>query len=209
MTLSGGTYELGPDDGTVVVETGREGAAAVAGHDLTIGVARWSATVTVNARSPSRSTVSASVDPASLRVLASSGGVAPLSEGQKADIVRNIRESVLHTDRHRTITFKSTAVEGDLRSGRLTGNLTLVGRTRPVTFDVAVKGGRGTTRTVTATTDLTQSDFGITPYAALLGQLRVKDVVRVTVTLRLPAQSSAGGPARGSSPASGDARHRR
>lgn len=209
MTLAGGTYELGPEDGTVVVETGREGAAALAGHDLTIGVARWSATVNVNARSPSRSEVTATADAGSMTVLASSGGVAPLTEGQKADIVRNIRESVLHTKRHRTITFTSTAVDGDLRSGVLTGDLSLVGRTRPVTFDLVVRAGRGATRTVTATAELAQSDFGITPYSALLGQLRVKDVVRVTVTVRLQAQSSAAGAARGEARDSGDSRRRR
>jgi hypothetical protein len=40
---------------------------------------------------------------------------------------------------------------------------------------------------VRATMSIVQSDFGITPYSALLGALRVKDAVEVSVDVRLPA----------------------
>src|SRR6185295_17078344 len=36
---------LGPQDGTLTVQTGRKGAASKAGHDLTLEVTRWQATL--------------------------------------------------------------------------------------------------------------------------------------------------------------------
>ena len=42
-----GNFRLGPDNGRVVLKTGRQGIAARAGHDLTIEVTRWSAQVDV------------------------------------------------------------------------------------------------------------------------------------------------------------------
>jgi hypothetical protein len=42
-----GNYRLGPDNGRVVLKTGRQGIAARAGHDLTIEITRWSAQVEV------------------------------------------------------------------------------------------------------------------------------------------------------------------
>jgi polyisoprenoid-binding protein YceI len=191
VALAGGTYELGPEHGTLLVNTGREGPAALAGHDLTIEVSRWAATVVVDTRMPARSTVTATADPSSLVVLSAQGGVAPLTESQKGDIARIIRETVLQSSRHRTIAFESAEVEGDLRRGVIRGRLALAGRTRPVTFDVVVAASRGASTTVTATADIAQKDFGITPYAAMLGALRVRDVVRVTITARLPTRPAA------------------
>lgn len=196
VMLAGGTYELGPEDGRIEVHTRREGAASLAGHDLTIAVTRWAATVTVDVRAPSRSTVTATADAGSLQVVSAEGGVAPLTEGQRADIARNIREAVLHSARHRDIVFTSTAVDGDLRAGVLTGDLTLVGRTRSVAFDVVVAASRGATTKVTATAAIAQTEFGITPYSALLGALRVRDVVHLSITVHLPTRSRPARPAR-------------
>ena len=47
MTIQAGTYKLGPDNASLVVETGRTGAAAKAGHDLTIDVTSWEATLEI------------------------------------------------------------------------------------------------------------------------------------------------------------------
>ena len=41
MASQHGTHTLGPQDGTLTVLTGKGGAAAKAGHNLTIEVTRW------------------------------------------------------------------------------------------------------------------------------------------------------------------------
>jgi polyisoprenoid-binding protein YceI len=58
----------------------------------------------------------------------------------------------------------------------VTGNLTLHGQTRSVTATIREDGANWTTDVT-----LQQPDFGIKPYKALGGALKVKPEVRVTV----------------------------
>jgi polyisoprenoid-binding protein YceI len=190
MALRTGRFTLGPADGTVLIRTGREGAAARVGHDLTLVATRWRAVVHIDARVPTRSTVRAVVDAASLEVREASGGALGLTESQKLEIEANTREKVLLSRRHPRITFASTAVDGDSKRALVTGRLAIAGRTREAALVVRVDA-RSTSPRVRATMSIVQTDFGITPYSALLGALRVKDAVELSVDVRLPA-----GPAR-------------
>ena len=63
------------------------------------------------------------------------------------------------------------------------GDLTLVGATRPIAFDLVVgDGGR-----LSGSTVITQSDWGIKPYSALFGALKVADEVEVALDASLPS----------------------
>ena len=141
-----GTY--GPHNATLTVLTTRAGAAAKAGHDLTIEVGTWEATVTDGE-------VRLTADPHSLRVIDGSGGIKPLDDDDKRNIEQTIRDEILPPD---PITYAN-------------GSLTLNGHTRPV----AVAGSRATVR---------QSDFGLKPYSALFGTLKVADEVTVDAQVR-------------------------
>jgi polyisoprenoid-binding protein YceI len=185
MALKSGRYVLGPDDGELLVKTRREGAASRVGHDVTLRAARWSATMSVDARAPGRSSVQADIDAGSLVVRDASGGALALTDSQRQEIERNTREKVLHSDKHHTITFASTAVSGDNSRASVTGDLTINGVTRQTTLDVRVKTPAGLLRMSGATT-VVQTDFGIKPYSALLGALRVRDLVEVIVDVQLP-----------------------
>ena len=79
MGLESGTYTLGPGDGTLTVLTGKGGAAAKAGHNLVIEVARWSAKVEV----AEGISMALMADPRSLRVVDGSGGISPLGDEEK------------------------------------------------------------------------------------------------------------------------------
>jgi polyisoprenoid-binding protein YceI len=184
MPLITGRYTLGPEQGSVTVSTGREGPAALVGHDLTLVATLWRATVKVDAEDPARSTVRATIDAASLVVREARGGPVGLTDAQRAEIEANIRAKVLRSDRHPTITFRSTAVTRDGKRWSITGNLTIRRRTRPATLRLRV--ARSRTPRITATTAIVQTEYGIEPFAALLGALRVKDVVEVTAEVRLP-----------------------
>jgi polyisoprenoid-binding protein YceI len=186
MALTSGTYRLGPGDGDLLVQTSREGAASLLGHDLTLVATRWSATVTVDVRVVARSRVKATIHAGSLQVREASGGAIGLTDSQKAEVERNIREKVLHSDRHPRITFASTSVTGDARKASVTGNLTITGKTRPVTLNVRVDG-RSTSPRIHGTASIAQTDFGIRPYTALLGALRVRDVVDIRVAVTPPS----------------------
>ena len=183
MPLTTGSYTLGPEDGSVLITTGREGAAARMGHDLTLEATRWTARVTVDVEDPAGSKVTATVDAGSLLVRDARGGPVGLTDSQRAEIEATVRTKVLRSDRHPRITFASTAVATDGAQTAVTGRLTIGRRTRPATL--ALRVARSRVPRIVATAAISQADFGIKPYSALLGALRVKDVIGVTVEVRL------------------------
>jgi YceI-like domain len=115
-------------------------------------------------------------DPASLRVLHGTGGMQPLEDDDKANIEETIDSEVLLG---LEIAFRSTAVDvaPDGNTLHVQGDLTLVGVTHPLGFDVAV----GPDGELTAKAVVTQSDWGMKPYSALFGALKVADDVEIEV----------------------------
>jgi YceI-like domain len=165
-------YTLGPDDGTLSVHTERRGTVAKAGHDLLIHVEAWSATLDLDAP---RLTLDA--DATSLHVIEGKGGMMALGDDDSANIRQTIDDEVL---RRHDIEFRSTAVERTDGGLAVRGDLTLVGTTRPIAFDLAL-GER-----VTGVAVVKQTDWGIKPYTALFGALKVADEVRVEIDAKLP-----------------------
>jgi hypothetical protein len=162
--------ELGPDNGRLTVHTGRGGAAAKAGHDLLIEVTRWRGTLEDGA-------IELEADPRSLRVLEGSGGISALSDDDKAGIAQTIDEEIL---KGTPIVFRSTRVEHSASRLDVEGELELVGARRTIGFALDVTGdGR-----VTGSAHLRQSDWGIKPFSALFGTLKVADVVEVRIDTR-------------------------
>ncbi|MFC3978610.1 YceI family protein [Streptosporangium jomthongense] len=180
MDIVTGTYPLGPGNGPLLVRTTRTGLGAKAGHDLTLEAARWHGEAVVDAEDPARSSVSVEVDATSFQVRKGVGGVRPLSDADRRDILRNIGEKVLGTARHPVIAFRSSLVAGAPEAFRVEGDLTLAGVTRPVTIDALLADGR-----VRGSVTLTQSRWGIKPYSALFGALRLSDEVGVWFDLVL------------------------
>jgi polyisoprenoid-binding protein YceI len=181
MELSQGVRKLGPHNGAVRVRTGREGVAARVGHDLLIGFQQWSGSVEIGPGGQQDVSVEAAVEVASLTVLSGTGGVSELSAADRADITKSALK-VLDAERHPTIEFRSTA----LRSGSwlLDGDLTVAGRTAPLTLRVVESTAGG----YLATGGIRQSDLGIKPYKAMLGALRLADEVEIEVEVRLSDQ---------------------
>ncbi len=161
-------YTFGPDDGTLAVRTGRAGTVKKAGHDLHIHVTAWSATLDLDAPS-----LTLEADPTSLRVHEGTGGMMALDEGDKDNIAKTIDDEVLL--RH-DIAFRSTAIERDGDALHVTGDLTLFRTTRQIAFDLSLAGGR-----VTGAATLKQTEFGMKPFTALFGTLKVADEVRVEI----------------------------
>ena len=178
MSFPTGTYRLGPDDGTLSVHTGRKGAAAKAGHDLLIHVTAWQATLQLG-DDPAATSLELEADATSLRVQEGTGGVQSLGDDDKANIHSTIDDDVL---KRQAIAFRSTQVTG--ADGRLgvQGELTLVGTTRPLAFDLAI----GDDGKVTGAAVVKQTDWGMKPYSTLFGALKVADEVRVEIDAALP-----------------------
>ncbi len=176
MAIAPGTYTLGPQHGELLVHTRRQGAAARAGHDLEVIVTQWAATLELG----DASSLTLSADSSSLRVREGHGGVKALGEDDKENIRQTIDAEVL---KRTPIDFRSSEVEGtaDGNHLRVYGELELFGRGRPVEFDLeTTDSGR-----ISGRATLRQTDWGIKPYSALFGALKVADEVEITVDASL------------------------
>jgi polyisoprenoid-binding protein YceI len=171
--LPPGTHRLGPGNATLAVRTKRGGAAAKAGHDLDMLVTAWEGTLEVgDDGAATRAELTA--DATSLRVQKGTGGVQALGEDDTANIHQTIDDEVL---KRQDIVFRSTRVESAGGGLSVEGELTLAGTTKPLTFDLAV----GEDGTLAATATVTQTAWGMKPYSALWGALKVLDEVEVAL----------------------------
>ena len=177
MAIDPGTYTLGPANGELLVRTGRTGAAAKAGHDLTIEVSSWHATLEVG-REAEQSSLTLEADGGSLVVREGKGGISALGDDDKQGIRDTIDQEVLKRTR---VSFHSTAVQSAAGGLAIQGELELMGRRAPLQFDLT----DGDAGVITASAVVKQSDWGMKPYSALFGTLKVADAVEVTFAGRL------------------------
>ena len=107
--------------------------------------------VTLDAADPSRSTIEAVIDATSVDT----------SEPKRDAHLRSA--DFLDVNRYPTIAFRSTRIErADGGHWKVTGDLTLLGRTRPVLLDVDGSKSEGTRASAHATTTIDRRDFGMT-----------------------------------------------
>jgi YceI-like protein len=179
MSVSVGTHKLGPDNATLSVRTKKGGAASKAGHDLLIEVAAWDATLDVGA---DRTSVDLTADSTSMKVTEGTGGVMALSDGDKAGIAKTIDDEVLKGSK---IEFHSSDVQPSPDGNRfaVSGELDLAGRRLPLAFELTVEPGG----TLAGSAIVKQSNWGIKPYSALFGTLKVLDEVTVEIAARVPS----------------------
>jgi len=122
----------------------------------------------------------------SLVVREGTGGIKPLSDRDKREIVVTARK-VLGADRHPEATFTATDFKPAGGGGEISGTLTLAGRTRPIALRVS-ESGPGAYQ---VTTSVVQTEFGIKPYSGFLGALKVRDAVEVQAQVSLPEGETA------------------
>jgi hypothetical protein len=109
-----------------------------------------------------------------------------LSEGDKTTILQNLASEVLQTQRFPQVRFTGRVrrSEGTLS---VAGHVEMCGRTQPLDVVLVRDGDR-----LRGTFELVPSRFGIKPFRALAGTLRVQDRVRVTVDAAFPGDTPGG-----------------
>ena len=179
-----GPVQLGPSDGRLLLRTYREGVATRVGHDLVLELAVWSAVATPP-DAEGGPALEARVDLTSLRVLEGSGGVKPLSDRDKRDIVSSAGKS-LESDRHGEAIYRSSGFTPTDGGGTFDGTLTLHGVDRPLRVAITrmAQGGYRAEATIR------QTDHGIKPYSAVLGALKLRDTVEVDAQVGAQVESA-------------------
>jgi polyisoprenoid-binding protein YceI len=158
--------------------TYKEGVLSAIAHDLKIAVSRFTLTLTED-----QSSVSGEFDASSLKVVCAMQGTnevhSSLSASDKRKIEGNITRDVLHTRRFPMVRFQSTDIRHGVSGPVVGGTLDLHGRVRSVEVFGRLKGD-----SLEMTASLNQPDFGIKPYRAMMGTLRVQ--ARLKVHLSVP-----------------------
>lgn len=171
---------LTENDVLVKVFTRREGLASPFAHDLEIRAQRVSCALNKCESGPFA--IDARIDARRLRVRCAVTGMREdngvLSLADKEKINAHILQDVLHVDANPEIRFVSSRVVEHAAGIDVSGDLTLNGCTRQVSFSA-----RRVAKHLVATVSLHQPDYGIKLYAAPLGLMRVKPDVLVEVTL--------------------------
>jgi polyisoprenoid-binding protein YceI len=157
------------------LRTWREGVLSRVGHDLLLDVGPA-------ALRREGDVVTASVQASSVRVrCAMRDGredPAALSPKDRAQIDAAARDEVLDAARHPRITLRAALPAGLAPPTTLTAALTLRGVTRDVRVALSTEGGA-----TVAVITVRPSEFGVKPFTAMLGALRVRDAVEIRVTV--------------------------
>ncbi|MFL6142091.1 MAG: YceI family protein [Labedaea sp.] len=173
--MPGRRHQIGPQRGRLILRTSRQGVAAQAGHDLTIEVARWHGELRL-ADEPAECSVEVVAETGSLRVLDGTGGVKPLSDRDKREIAANARR-ILAADRHPEARFVSTKITAD----SIDGTLTMLGQEHPFRLEITHAGDKH----YTAMGGVLQSAYGVKPYTAFFGALKLADRVAIDAEINL------------------------
>jgi polyisoprenoid-binding protein YceI len=168
----------GPSDAEITARAYREGVLSAVGHDVEVEAGSFRVDVDAEA-----GTVEAFVDAGSVRVRGAlrDGRVDPslLSASDARTIDQNLRDEVLEARRYPEIRFVGRVRETTADGREIEGTLHLHGMARPIRLRTRRRGDVEETEV-----RLSQPDFGIRPFRALMGALKVRPEVTVRVVLR-------------------------
>jgi hypothetical protein len=173
---------------TCRVLTYKEGALSALAHDLELEVTRLTLELVEPAGGePGRLVARFATDSlVVLHAMKDGQPTAQLSASDRRKIEKTLTGDVLDVRRYPEIRYEATATPSPDGTGfRIAGELTLQGRRRAVALQARPQHGR-----LHAEATLHQPDFGIQPYSALLGALKIRPDVTVRISLPwpLPAQ---------------------
>lgn len=156
----------------------KEGLLSPIAHDLKHRVTRFTLRI-----DPEQGAVEAEIDAQSLRVecVMKNGRESDgdeLTGDDMEEIEGQVVKDVLHADQHPLIRFRSTAVRRDAEGLRIEGDMVLNARTRPVVGTVRRIGDE-----YFAEMTINQPQFGIKPFSAMMGALKIKPDVLVRVVV--------------------------
>ncbi|MDX2258258.1 MAG: YceI family protein [Hyphomicrobiaceae bacterium] len=166
VDIPAGTYKLDPTHASLTWKVSHLGLS-----NYTARFAKFDATLAFDPKKPAEAKLSVSVDPASIRT------DYPFPEQENFDKKLAEGEDWLNAKAHPAITFTSTKVEmtGD-KAAKVTGDLTFLGVTKPVTLDVTLFGAtkehpftKKAAVGFSAKGSLKRSEFGMAKYVPMIG----------------------------------------
>jgi polyisoprenoid-binding protein YceI len=171
------------------VTTTKAGLLGFAGHTHKVRARAFSGSVVYFPGDPAASRLEMTIAADSLEVLT------PPDTAEIRQVTEAMRTEVLRVSEFPELRFTATGGAATSKGMRLQGELTLVGRTRPVRTDAALEIGADTLR-ASGSFSVKQTDFGIKPYSGgPAGTVKVGDRIRFefdAIALRIAASATDG-----------------
>jgi len=177
------TYTIVASESSFWVFVPKTGLLSGLAHDHEIGVKSFTGKIVVPEAGASSGSLELDVDATSLAVLDKKP-----SEDDKKKIYNSMHNEVLESARHPKITFKSASVSdlkqtgGEAYNFTLNGDLTLHGVTKRIVVPVSLTINAKELRAIGKYT-LRQTDYGIKPYSAAGGTIKVKNEITVNFNI--------------------------
>ncbi|MBS1791390.1 MAG: YceI family protein [Acidobacteria bacterium] len=174
-------YSIIPNRSRFTVRAFAGGALSAFGHNPTIAIRGFSGDVQFSPEAISASSLRMTINAESLALADA------VSEKDRKELERTMREEALEIARYPEIAFESTTVSGNkLFAGRyriaIEGELTLHGVTRPCPLDVQLIAGPDTLR-ASGEFSIQQTDYRIKLVTALGGAIKLKDELKFSFDL--------------------------
>jgi polyisoprenoid-binding protein YceI len=184
MSLKAGAYSLSGNSGNLHVYTFKEGLLSKLAHDLLIDITNFKVNLDVPEAGFTSGSLEMELQADSLKVdcAMKNGERQPdtLKEKDIADIEKDMGGKVLHPDKYPTANFRSKTIQEKDGGYKINGDLSLHGVTKSIDFDIDTNG-----ENLKGMITLLQKDYGIKPFKAMLGTLRIKNEINIGFDLSL------------------------
>ena len=118
-----------PSNASLTLRTTKAGLGAELAHDVALEAKTWGGSITFDEADLAASSVEVTAAATSLILSDFSGGMTPLSHGDRKEIARNLNDKALRTDKYPDITFRSRAIGGLAHAFTVTGDSTVTATT--------------------------------------------------------------------------------
>jgi len=164
------------------VHTGTAGLFGAFAHDHLIEAQKIEGCAVINSSNLTQSSIKLTFTTADIRVIDPKE-----SASNRAKIQKTMESEVLRTAEYPQITLESTGIEkgNTPEAFRVRGNLTIRGKTQPVTIPVTLTRMEDGVYRATGEYKFKQTTFGIEPVQLGAGTIKVKDEVRTEFELFL------------------------
>ena len=174
-------YKVDAERSELVVRLFKGGVAAAIAHNHVVRAVEYSGGAKGDSNNPEAASIWIEVQTASFKadepeIRERYGLPKGISDKDRRKIQATMLSAKqMDVEKYSTMKFRSTSVE-EQSEGRyqITGDLTMHGETRSVTFPITVEDENGDLHG-SAAIDFKQSDFGIKPYSAMFGAVRNRD----------------------------------
>jgi polyisoprenoid-binding protein YceI len=183
MSLKTGSYCLDTNSGNLHVYTFKEGLLSKLAHDLLIDVTDFKVNLDIPEAGFASGSLELEIQANSLKVICAlkdGERTDGLKEKDIADIERDMSVKVLHPDKYPTATFRSKSIQEKEGGYKINGDLSLHSVTKSIDFEIDTNG-----ENLKGMITLLQKDYGIKPFKAMMGTLKIKNEINIGFDLSL------------------------